>query len=81
MTEGMHVSTYPDQDTLVLEVDIGDVELVRKRHCRQDSVSVMSAGLQLWRTVHAAVPRQLKTVEAKKRQSRRGRGGNTTKEK
>lgn len=25
-------TTYPDQDTLVLEVDIGDSELVGKRH-------------------------------------------------
>jgi hypothetical protein len=45
MTKGLHILTYPDQDTLILEVDIGDVELVRERHCRQDSVSVMSAGV------------------------------------
>lgn len=25
-------TTYPDQDTLVLEVDIGDSELVGERH-------------------------------------------------
>jgi len=30
--------TYTDQDTLVLEVDIGDGELVGERHCGYKSV-------------------------------------------
>jgi hypothetical protein len=44
MVKKSDLSTYPNQDTLVLEVDIGDVELVGERHCRQVSMSVMSAG-------------------------------------
>ena len=29
------LQTYPDQDTLVLEVDVSDGELVGERHCRE----------------------------------------------
>lgn len=33
MVAGWPESTYTDQDTLALEVDVGDRELVGERHC------------------------------------------------